>query len=153
MLIDDVFSKTMESKWTGIVLNLILIGMLSGLFLLLYWGFKPYNIVKYNVDELVMLKNSYEVGEPLTYRSSFCKSGDYSSTIIRTLHDGVIYIFPAISSHTSEGCWDFISTTTPTPNVPTGTYTFETEVIYRPNPLREITYHIKSNEFKIINEE
>ena len=81
----------MESKWIGIVLNLILLGMFAGLCLLLYWGFRPYNIIRYNVDTLVMIKDEYVVGEPLTYKLDFCKNGNYSSTQIRTLHDGVIY--------------------------------------------------------------
>ena len=142
----------MESKWTGIILNLILLGMVATIGLVLYLGFRPYDIIKYNTENLQMVKEEYRVGEPLTYRSDFCKEGDYSSTIIRTLHDGVIYLFPSIESKSEEGCYNFISNTTPTPNVPTGTYIFETEIVYRPNPLREVTYHISSNEFKIINE-
>lgn len=141
----------MEGKWTGTILNLILVGMTAGLCLLLYWGFRPYNIVEYKIDTLEMQKDSYVVGEPLTYRLNFCKKGNYSATQIRTLHDGVIYIFPPIESKTKEGCHNFISTSTPTPNVPSGTYTFETEVVYRPNPLREISYHITSGEFEIVN--
>jgi len=142
----------MENKMTGIVLNLILLGMLVVVGLVVYWQVKTYDIITYEQDHLQTTKYTYVVGEPFTYHAHFCKRGDYSSTIIRTLHDGVIYIFPAILSHSDQGCYDFISTTTETPNVPSGTYVFETEVIYKVNPLREVSYKVRSNEFEIISE-
>lgn len=153
MWFSNLWHKTMENKWISTILNLVLLGMFMSLCLLLYWGFRPYNIVEYNIDNLEMTKDVYTVGEPLTYRTSFCKKGDYGATQIRTLHDGVIYIFPPIESKSKEGCHDFISTSTPTPNVPSGTYTFEIEAVYHPNPLRELSYHISSQEFSIVNDD
>lgn len=152
MFTKNIWSFTMENKLTGIILNLILLGMVVILGLIVYWSVRKYEIIDYGQGHLQTTKQVYEVGEPLTYRSNFCKTGDYSSTIIRTLRDGVIYLFPVIVSKSEEGCYDFISTTTETPNVPSGTYVFETEVIYKVNPLKEVTYHYKSNEFEIVND-
>lgn len=153
MIFDKLWCNTMESKLTGVVLNMILIGLVFVIGLILYWSFRPYDIVEYQTKTFEMVKDEYRVGEPLTYRLAFCKTGNYSATQIRTLHDGVIYIFPPIESKTREGCHDFVSTSTPTPNVPSGTYTFQTEVVYKPNPIREISYIMESNPFRIVNDD
>jgi hypothetical protein len=150
-MFDKIGYWTMENKVTSIALNIILVGMIVLIGLIAYWGFRPYNIIEFDVPILQTEKEMYEVGEPLTYRSSFYKKGNYEATIIRSLHDGVVYLFPVIISKTREGSYDFISTTTTVPNVPSGTYIFETEIIYHPNPIREITYNIKSNEFEVVN--
>ena len=151
MLFNSVWCKTMENKLTGIVLNLILIGILVIIALILYWSLRPYNVIEYQVDYFEMQKDEYVVGEPLTYRIAFCKKGNYTGTVIRTLHDGIIYIFPEIISKSPQGCIDQISTTTVVPNVPTGEYVYEDTVIYQVNPIREISYTMKSTPFKIVN--
>ena len=142
----------MESKWVGLVLNLILLGIVLSMGLLLYWSFRPYNIIEYKVEKFEMQKYEYKVGEPLTYRIAFCKKGNYVGEIIRKLHDGVYYTFSPITSTIQEGCVDFISTSNITPNVPSGEYVFENEVIYRPNPIREIRYYMESEPFYIMND-
>lgn len=151
MLFNSVWCKTMENKLTSIVLNLILVGIIFSIGLFLYWSLKPYNIIDYKIEKLEMQKKEYVVGEALTYRIVFCKKGNYKGEVIRRLHDGVYYSFPALTSTIKEGCHNFISTSNITPNVPEGEYTFEDEIIYRPNPIKEIRYFIESEPFYIIN--
>lgn len=151
MIFDNMWCKTMENKLTGIILNLILAGMVLSIGLILYWSFRPYNIVEYKIDYFEMQKDEYVVGEPLTYRIAFCKTGNYKGEVLRHIKDGVVYSFPLITSDIPEGCNDFISSSNITPNVPSGTYTFENEIIYHPNPIRTIRYKMSSEPFKIVN--
>jgi len=152
MRLNNEWFKNMEDRFTKITLNTILVVVVLGIMFLLYWSLWPYDIIDYKVDYFEMQKDEYRVGEPLTYRIAFCKKGSYTGTVIRTLKDGVIYIYPEITSRISEGCIDQISTTTIVPNVPTGTYVFRNEVIYKVNPIREISYIMESKPFKIIND-
>ena len=151
MIINSVWFKTMEKKITGYILNLILAGMIVLIGLTLYWSLKPYNIIEYKIDKFEMQKEVYEVGEPLTYRIAFCKNGEYRGEVIRNIRDGVVYSFPLITSDIPEGCSDFISSSNITPNVPSGVYTFENEIIYQPNPIRTIRYTMSSEPFEIVN--
>ncbi len=145
-------AKMRRSKYMDWALNILVGFMLTVVCLILYWSLAPYNIIKYNIDHFEMTKDTYTVGEPLTFRNSFCKQGHYQATQIRRLHDGVIYLYPTITTSTDEGCFDFISSSSDVPNVPSGVYTYEIEIIYRPNPIREIKYTMSSEEFTIVND-
>lgn len=148
----DIMSKIGRSKYMDWILNLLVGLMFTVVLLIAYWSLAPYNIVKYNIDHFEMTKDTYIVGEQLTFRNSFCKKGHYQSTQIRKLKDGVIYLYPSISTSTEEGCYDFISSSSEVPNVPSGVYTYEVEVVYHPNPIREIKYTMESEPFTIIND-
>jgi len=142
--------RELGHRVSTIALNLVLIFLIFIISVFLYWAFKPYNI-RYNDTAFETVKQVYEVGEPLTIRTSFCKEGEYEATIYRSLRDGIVYRFPVIGSSVGEGCHDFISETTEIPNVLSGKYIFQVEVIYKPNPLREIKYTVETNEFEIVN--
>lgn len=140
-----------EHKLTNFVLNTILLLLVATVALFLFWGLYPYEVIRFNSPTLEMQKNEYVVGEPLTFRTNYCKTGNYQATVVRTIRDGVIYLYPTVTTHSDEGCYDFISTTNGTPNVPTGMYTFQQEIIYHVNPIRDISYTISTGEFKITN--
>lgn len=140
-----------KTRFLDIILNLLLAGMVTTVVLFLFWGFRPYNIIEYKIDKFEMTKDSYVVGERLTYRTAFCKTGHYTAVQIRTIRDGVIYLYPSSTSSVDEGCYDFVASSTEVPNVPSGKYTFMIESIYKPNPLREIKYTMESEPFNIVN--
>lgn len=147
----DIFIKMGSSKYFGLVLNFLLAATIIVIGIILYWGLYPYKVVEYKVDYFEMQKNVYYTGEQLTYRTSFCKFGNYSAITTRILKDGVSYLFPAQNSTSLEGCYDFISSSTEVPNVPSGTYTFEMTVTYQVNPIRSVSYTKESKPFEIIN--
>jgi hypothetical protein len=150
-MFDRIGYWTMENKLTSIALNIILVGMIGLIGLIAYWGFRPYNILEYETCDLQTVKESYEVGEVLDFRLQFCKKGNYTATIIRSFHDGVVYMFPALTSKLDEGCYDYYANTTVVPNVQSGTYTYKTQWEYRVNPIRTVTYEFTSNEFRVVN--
>ena len=148
----SIWIKMGRSEINNWILNILLIGLVFVIGLILYWGFRPYDIIEYKIDYFEMTKESYVVGEPLTYRIAFCKTGDYRGEVIRHIKDGVVYSFPLITSNIPEGCNDFISSSSITPNVPSGTYSFENEIVYHPNPIRTIRYKMSSEPFEIVND-
>lgn len=143
--------EKVASKFNRIALNILTVLTTFALGLAAYWSLWDYDVVEYNTEKLVMQKDEYVVGEPLTYRLSVCKNGDLSATVIRNIRDTVVYSYPVIQSSLPEGCSDFISSSSLAPNVPTGTYVYENTVIYQVNPIRTVQYHIESTPFKIIN--
>ena len=145
-----VFAVMKDStKINGILLNIVLFIMIGLLAILTYWNLYPYDIVDWKIDHYQTTKDVYVVGETLTYRTAFCKKGDYVAQQIRRLQDGVVYLFPDLTSSTQAGCLDFISTSTTVPNVPEGEYFFQVEFVYKVNPIREIHYTMQSNWFMI----
>lgn len=147
---NDTFNR--KIRITDWILNILLAGMVSLILAIIYWGLWPYDIIEWKIDHYQTQKQVYTVGEALTYRTAFCKKGDWVAQQIRRLEDGVVYLFPDLTSSTQEGCRDFISTTTIVPNVPSGDYYFEIEFIYHVNPVRDIRYTMRSNRFTILNE-
>ncbi len=147
-----ILERVKDIKTSSILLNIILVVVISFVGLIIYWSIRPYDIVQWKIDQYQTTKQEYKVGEVLTYRTAFCKRGNYIAHQMRRLEDGVVYLFPDLSSSTTEGCLDFISTSTTVPNVPTGEYFFEIEFIYKVNPIREVRYTMHSNRFKIVND-
>lgn len=136
------------NSWTLNFLVVVVTGLLS---LVLYWHFHDYNIIEYKVDKIEMIKDEYVVGEPLSYRISFCKEGNLDATVLRYVKDTVIYSYPETTSSFEEGCSNFVSTSILTPNVPEGEYRYENTIIYHVNPIKTVKYTIESEPFKIIN--
>lgn len=138
-------------KFNSWALNFLVVVVTGLLALVLYWHLNDYDIIEYNMERIEMVKDEYVVGEPLSYRISFCKEGNLDATVLRFVKDTVVYSYPEIISSIEEGCSDFVSTSTITPNVPSGEYRYENTVIYQVNPLKTVRYTIESEPFKIIN--
>jgi len=131
----------------------LLIGLVFVALINIYWLVRPYKILEYHIDEFDMVQDSYEVGEPLSYRMAFTKYNNLEAKTIKVLQDGVYYTFPVIDSMVKKGDYDFITNSTKTPNVPAGEYTIHTTVIYKPNPWRTIKYDMESEPFMITRED
>jgi len=134
---------------TNIVLSILSVFMLVSVLVLLYWHLKDYRVIDWQIAHYEMQKESYKVGEPLTFRTAFCKSGDYEAKLIYQVEDGVVYGMPIRISGSSEGCRDFIDGTLITPNIPEGNYRLKGIITYRVNPVKEVTYIMYSNTFRI----
>ena len=147
----NIFETMGKSRYFEWVVNILLVVTLAVIGLIFYWELYPYEIIDWKIDQFQTIKQSYTVEEPLTYRTAFCKEGDYIATQIRRLEDGVVYLYPDFQSSTREGCYDFVVSSTIVPNVSTGEYIFELELVFKPNPIREIHYTMRSNSFKIVN--
>lgn len=144
-------SKFVRTRLFSFFLTLLSFGMLLVLVLHGYWLFRDYNVLEWKIEKYEMQKETYLVGEPLTYRTAFCKFGDYESVRVFTIVDGVSYLLPQQLSKADEGCYDFISSTIATPNLPSGKYHIESVIIYHVNPLRTVEYRMGSGEFYIEN--
>lgn len=147
----QTLSKIARSKIFDLMLTFMGIIMMIAVAVSVYWWIKPYEVIVWNIDEFEMQKETYEVGEPLTYRTAFCKYGKYEAKTIYTIVDGVTYLLPTKISRADEGCADFVSSTITTPNIASGVYHIEVIIVYQVNPLKEVEYHFSSNDFNINN--
>lgn len=144
-------AKVVRSKYFDIFLSAMSALMLFLVATSFYWYFKDYKVIEWGIDNYEMQKEVYTTGEPLTFRTSFCKYSDLTAELIYHIEDGVTYLLPRQVTKSEKGCRDFISSTFPTPNIPSGKYKLTGVAIYQVNPLKQQTYSMESNWFYIDN--
>ena len=147
---DTLILKFAQSKLFGYLVVLLSLFMFVFLSTIAYWLLKDYHIIDWNISKFEMQKEEYRAGEPLTFRTAFCKRGHYEAELIYHVEDGVTYLLPRQVTKSDEGCQDFVSSTFITPNIEPGTYKITAIITYQVNPIRKVSYYMESNEFKII---
>jgi len=143
--------KISKAKYvlTNVVLSFLSVFMFVLVGVLVYWHLKEYNVINWKINYYEMQKEVYKVGEPLTFRTAFCKTGNVEAELIYQIEDGVVYGMPNRVSKSSEGCKDFVDASLVTPNVPSGEYRLKGIITYQVNPVRKISYTMYSNTFRI----
>ena len=142
--------KFARSRLFNHILTFLSFFILGFIILIMYWLVKNYEVIHWNIAHFEMQKKEYVIGEPLTFRTAFCKTGNYQANSIYRIEDGVKYVLPQQVTKSAEGCKDFISSSFTTPNIVPGVYKITADITYKVNPLKEISYKMESNEFKII---
>lgn len=111
---------------------------------------RPYTIVTYNTPT-VMTKDSYEVGEQMTYVVDYCKNYSIPATVYRSLVDGVVYNLNSTIANIATGCHKTIMSAGKVPDVANGTYHLHLKLVFTPNHFRDVVYEYDTNSFEIIN--
>ena len=66
-------AKVVRTRIFGVMLSLLSVIMLGFVGVSAYWLLADYDVLEWKIPEYEMIKETYEVGEPLTYRTAFCK--------------------------------------------------------------------------------
>lgn len=119
---------------------------------LVFWPYKPLEILSPNPLEIVNENKTVRVGEEIEYRISYCRNTDQQARVTRTLHDGMIYILPELWTNTGTGCHNdaIISTSIVPKTLPPGKYFLHLNVQFQVNKIRMISYTLMTEEFTVI---
>ena len=78
---------------------------------------------------------------------------DFREDVYGKFIDGVIYSVPENTSDFETGCYDTVINSVKIPDsLPEGTYFYEETVVYRVNPLKEVSYTFKTPEFTVVED-
>jgi hypothetical protein len=150
----NIFVAMGQSRWTGTILNLVLISMVAIFGILAYWQFKEYNILEPQIGNYTLEKDTYVQGEEFRVKFVICKNLPYQEQVLGRFVDGVIFSTPDINSNFEVKCYDtFISSVSIPKTLPAGTYVYQETIVYHPNPLKEISYTFTTPEFTVVEKE
>lgn len=140
-----------KSKYTGWMLNIILLISLFFFGLVLYWNMADYDVITPLEGNYALDKTEYRKGEELVIHLRICKNLSIREDVYGRFIDGVIFSVPENSSDFDTGCYDTYITSISIPEtLPLGEYIYEEKVVYKVNPLKEITYTFKTPKFVVI---
>lgn len=126
----------------------------SAMALILFFGwmmFYPFKVIEFDKDSFQTLKKSYQQGETFTYRVKYHKYYDIPATVIRSFEDGIVYQLPVTQTQNPTGNVDFTNMSIEVPkHLPPGTYTMKMSIIYKLNPVRDMIYNMRTNEFNVV---
>lgn len=113
----------------------------------------PINVL--TVNSAKVLTPTVKAGEALVYELDYCKSGNYESSVTRSLTDSIVYNFPQVNGNLEGGCHvqPIVAVVIPSEEVvPTGTYYLKITVEYDINPLHKETVTFQTDTFEIVGE-
>jgi hypothetical protein len=149
----NIMSELGRSRYTSWVLNLMSIIMVVGVGILLYWEFADYDILEPQPGNYSLDKEVYTNGETLNIHFKICKKKNIRERIIGRFVDGVIFSTPDLQSNFDVQCYDTFITKASIPDtLPAGNYVYEEQVIYKVNPIREVSYTFTTPRFEVVNE-
>ena len=145
------FAEMGKSKYTEWILNIMLIIMLTFVGVITYWHLRDYEVLTSLEGNYSLDKYEFRKGEEFNIHFKICKNLSYRELIFGRFVDGVIFSVPDNSSDFDIGCYDTYITSVKIPNtLPVGTYVYEEKIVYRVNPLKEVTYTFRTPEFSVI---
>lgn len=130
---------------TVIAFTLVVAGMV-----VLYWGVRPYSVMTFISPVEVWNPNGAPIiaGERAFWRASYDKTMPLEATIkAQLINDFVIYYSP-FTSNVPVGR-DVLSSEFKIPNFIEGECYLYVTITYSPNPLRTVTYTVKSKPFYV----
>lgn len=143
--------KLHSSRFTEWILNIVLMFMLGFVGLLIYWQFAEYEVLTPLEGNYTLDKYTFKNGEDFNIHFQICKNMQIPEDIYGRFVDGVIYPVPENSSDFEVGCYDTYITSVSIPHsLPEGKYTYQEDVMYQVNPIREIKYTFSTPEFEIV---
>lgn len=138
-------------------LAFVFISLLVVALLYITWKvYKPLDVY-YDVEQPYKVLNenkTVNVGEPVLIQQTYCKTGNYPTTIIIILEDGFYETLRIIESAVPEGCYDNASRSAIIPPyTTTGEYRIRYRIIVHVNPFRDETYEFVSERFNVVGNE
>lgn len=147
----NLFVNMGQSKWTGIILNIVLLLMLGAFSIIAYWELKSYEVLTFSDGNYTLDKEVYYQGDEFRIKFKVCKYYDLQEHVLGRFIDGVIFSVPDVTSNFDTGCYDTFLTSVRIPTtLPGGKYVYEETVIYRVNPLKEVSYTFTTPEFTVL---
>ena len=130
--------------WLGIVVAFGLVILIT------FWLIYPYKILTFTEGNGTFIETTIKRGEFLQMRQHSCKTMDITSTINRQFVDGIIYQVPTINANRPIGCTQNIEYIFVSEALPYGEYYINTVITFHPNPLRTVSYTVKTEKFTIV---
>lgn len=147
----NIFETMGKSKYTEWILNIMLVTMLSFVGVITYWQVKEYEVITPLEGNYALDKYVFKQGEAFNIHFKLCKNLSFTEDIYGRFIDGVIFSVPENSSNFDTGCYDTYLTSVDIPfTLPAGKYVYEEKIVYKVNPLKEITYTFTTPEFEVI---
>lgn len=149
----NIMSEIGRSKYTEWALNIVLVVMLIMVGLIVYWNVKDYEVIVPQDGNYAIDKTEYHQGEVFNIHLRICKNMDFREDVYGKFIDGVIYSVPENTSDFETGCYDTVISSVKIPDsLPEGSYYYEETVVYRVNPLKEVTYNFRTPEFRVVED-
>ena len=130
--------------WGGILTAFALVILVT------YWLVFPYKILSFNEGNGTFIDTTVKRGEFLHMHQNSCKYMDIPSTINRQFVDGVIYSIVPTNARRPLGCTENIEYIYIPTELPVGEYYISTLISFPPNPLRTVSYTVKTKKFTIV---
>ena len=114
----------------------------------------PFKVIDFkNSQSLPINKSIVRVGEAISYTYDYCKYMDIQSVVMKELVGTETIILLSTSSGTiriPKGCGKLNIANIIPVDTPAGIYTIYINIDYKINPLRTISYTLKTQNFKVI---
>jgi hypothetical protein len=143
-----------------VIVGVSLFGSILITILFVVWLDLPYNPVEFkgkiqvipltdgqNVDTVMPKVKS---GEWVNLQIKYCKYMPISARVITTYQDSVVYSTPETVVNNPVGCYTSVVLTQIPIGLPPEVFTITKTFIYKPNPLREVSVSVDSEEFQLI---
>jgi len=135
--------------WISFSIILSAMGLLGYILYLLYFPFKP---MEYKYTTLPILKKQVKRGEAIQFTMDYCRNTDIPTTVYRQFVNDVLVYLPTVESRGAKGCRQILVNTVIAPEaLPSGKAHYEFSVHVKVNPLRTITYELRTEDFEIID--
>jgi hypothetical protein len=121
-----------------------------GLMLLVgFWSFWPYKIIEF--EPITLNKTEYHAGEQLDMNITYVKYKPTSAILIRQFLNGMIFTLQDAHSNSpaGDGTNRSVDVTIPEELIP-GEYFYRQTMIYKVNPVRDITVVFETPKFMVI---
>jgi len=149
----NIMSNIGRSKYTDWALSIVSLGMMIAFGLILYWSLANYNVLEELEGNYQIDKTVYTQGERFDIHLRICKNDNIREDVYGRFVDGVIYSVPENTSNFDIGCYDTIINSISIPDsLPEGTYSYSEDIVYKVNPIKEITYRFTTPEFTVVDD-
>jgi hypothetical protein len=128
---------------------LITLGLLC---ILMYWMFWPVKTLEVLNNPVPVDKTSYKPGDTIYATVDYCKYTDKTAQVSVAFVDGIIYYMPTTTTNVENGCHKVVVKCAVVPDMPSGTYHIIVNVLYKVNPVREVSIPYWTQDFQIVND-
>ena len=116
----------------------------------IFWLIFPYKILTFGSENGTFVSKTVRSGEYLEMYQDSCKYINIPSHINRQFIDGIVYqVYPSINNR-PMGCSKNIEYIKVPEPLPPGKYFVRTVISFEVNPLRTVSYTVKSEDFIIV---
>lgn len=138
------------NKWVYRVASFTLVLGFAAVFLITYWMVYPYKVLEFKEGNGTVLTKRVRAGEYVELRQINCKYMPLVSTLNRQFIDSILYQIPLVQANRPVGCSDKIENVPVPKTLPPGDYYINTVISFQVNPIRTVSYTVKTNMFTVI---
>jgi hypothetical protein len=120
--------------------------------IVIYWSIYPYKPIVYQDKEYPILNENKEAtqGGILKYQVNYCKYTTIVPLVLKRYVDGIMYDTPYSRGVVTIGCHSQVVDNLVPETLPPGKYHMDIVVDYKMNPIRNLIYNNKTEEFTIV---